>query len=615
MTPHASRFAASVRSSLLAGAVAALCFTGCGGGGGGGSVDAAITPSDANVKKDTAVVSTGGTQGAPDVGVTFPGTGGASGTGGVGGSGLDGGGGTTPITGLDAAADKPVQIVDGGPDLGSPDLAHDTPLLTDGAPDANTTEAPAPVDGGLDSAVVASCQSPSMAKSTPAQKLLTVAWDKNNQLVTGGYFIAATDFLGKPITNKGSADMFVAGVDPATGNATWVLSAGDNQDQYVTQVATSSTGVVGMVGNFTGSLNLVTGSTLINATSAAIDFIAGVDGATGTGTWATKISLGAATGGSVSYGRLNAIAGNVGKDFFVVCGTAVNNAPALVTGASNGGGQDVVVAAIKASDGTVLWGKLFGGAMDQTCTAAAIDDTGNVLIAGQYAGALDFGNGALTPAPTGTTDHLLWVAKLDGATGATLGAQGFGSTGNIFPSALATDAQGNLLVGGRFGSAFTAGAVTLTPVGTADAFVLKLSGTLAPTWARRWGSAGHAAISYGVSSDSAGDVVAAGAFQGTADVGPGSATLAANSQQDIFIVGLDGASGTTTCAHHYGDSATTANQSVTWVSVNRWSTSAFKNSVAAVGAFLGTIDFGQPGTTLTGGGASNPYDFVLVTTP
>jgi len=60
-------------------------------------------------------------------------------------------------------------------------------------------------------------------------------------------------------------------------------------------------------------------------------------------------------------GHLNALAGNPSQNYFLVCGAAMNNAANLGATGTPGGGKDVIVAAIKANDGTVVWAKLFGG--------------------------------------------------------------------------------------------------------------------------------------------------------------------------------------------------------------------------------------------------------------
>jgi hypothetical protein len=473
-------------------------------------------------------------------------------------------------------------------------MVPDGGAIVDGAP---------PVDSGsYDGGSGSICQAPTLSHAYTVNQLSTIAWTKDNTLVTAGSaYPSSTDFGSMPLPNKGSADMFVAGIDPATGSATWIFTAGDSKDQYATHVATSSASTVGVIGNFLGTMTVVTGSPITNPSSTTIDYIAGIDGTTGTGVWSKSVNLGT--------GRINAIAGHRSKDYFVVCGAATNSAAQLgVTGATPGGGTDVVVAAIKASDGSVIWAKLFGGAMSQTCTSASIDDDGNVLLAGQYNGTLDFGSGALTPAPTGANDLLLWVAKLDGTTGAALAAQGFGASGsNIQPHTIAADAQGNVVVGGAFATAFSLGAIALTPIGPFDAFVVKLTSSLVPVWARSWGSAGSgdSADSSGIVIDSNGDPTVVGLFTGTIGIGPASAVLSANApvgKSDVLIASLDGATGATTCAQHYGDSGPFALQGAKAVAINRTATGAGKDAIAIVGSFMETIEF--PPTTALGGNSS-----------
>lgn len=558
------------------------------GGGGGSNLDA---------KADTQVpTSTGGALGTPDSGVDLA----APGTGGTGGTVM-----------LDAGIDMTSSSPDAGRDVALETAAPDGQVPDVAAvPDGGGAPEVATFDVGISEAGPSSCQAPSFARSYTLPPLYTIAWAKDNTLVTAGDFLPNdTSLGGKTLTNQGASDMFVAGIDPKTGNANWILTAGDNNDQSASQVATSSNAVVGVIGTYTGTMEILTGSPITNPTQNPINFIAGIDGTAGTGLWSKSVNLG--TGG------LNAIAGHTNQDFFVVCGAATNTAAQLgVTGATPGGGKDVAVAAINSIDGTVIWAKLFGGAMDQTCNAAAIDDDGNVLLAGSYTGTLNFGAGALTPAPTGTLDQILWVAKLSGATGTTIAAQAYGTSGKIFPASIAADAQGNVFVAGYFGAAFSVGTTLLTPLGS-DSFAMKVSSSLAPLWARRWGSAGHLTTSYGIATDSSGNPTVVGDFQGMIDIGPGSAVLSANAPTglDVFIASLDGATGATTCAHHYGDSSGNASQDAQGVAINRWATGAGKDSIAIVGNYVGVIDFGPPTTALNAGTSSSQARYLLELQP
>jgi hypothetical protein len=439
--------------------------------------------------------------------------------------------------------------------------------------------------------------------------LTNIAWDKDGSLITGREFYGIPSFGplngGTPlaVTNNGSADILVAKLDPNTGNPSWVFTAGDPKDQKVTGVAVTTAGL-GVVGTFGGTLQIGAGSPAVNVGSTMIDYIAGVAD-DGTGVWAKKINLGS--------GKLNAIAGQPGKDYFVVCGAATNTAANLsATGAAlgtPGGGNDVVVAAVKASDGTIVWSKMFGQAMDQSCTAAAIDDNGDAIFAGSYAGTLDFGLGALSPAPTAATDHILWVAKFNGTTGATIAAKPFGTTGSVLPHALTADAQGNVIVAGEFvGADVTFGTTVLSPLspaGGSDAWVAKLDGTLSPSWARSWG--GATATCMGAAVDSTGNATVVGTFDGTIPVGPGgavltshpSATLNLSNVLETFVVSLDGRTGQTLCAHNYGDGASKGGGAQA-VAINRWATGAEQNATAIVGSFTAIVDFGVTALSSTG---------------
>jgi hypothetical protein len=527
-----------------------------------------------------------------------------SGRGGAGG-GVDLGAGGTP--GIDATSDKPggtggMGGLDGG-----------------GAPGADASDAPVDqangggIDGGLgvdmnrgEAGLAGACITPLKAWSYVPSPSTRISWDNDGSLVTGHTFYPTNTQYGptpggtpKTITGNGSADILVAKLDANTGNPTWVFTAGDDKDQMITAVGATSAGV-GVVGTFSGSLEIVTGTPIVNSGTNAVDFIAGLKDSDGTGVWSKKVNLGG--------GKLATIATHPAKDYFLVCGSAMNAAVNLSAVGTPGGGKDVVVAAVKVSDGSILWSKLFGGALDQECTAAAIDDDGNAILAGMYAGTLDFGLGDLSPAPTGAQDGILWVAKLNGATGAAMAAKSYGTAGRVWPTDVAVDAQGNVVVGGYFSStSVTFGATVLTRLSTGssvDALVAKLDSSLGPVWVRRWGGTTGTATIRGVGMDSTGKVTVAGVLSGTADVGPGSEvltssvnTVASTSNRDSLIATLNGTTGATLCAQAYGDGSSNGGFGNA-VAINRWETGTNKDSVAIIGGFTGVVNFGAPTTPL-----------------
>jgi hypothetical protein len=68
---------------------------------------------------------------------------------------------------------------------------------------------------------------------------------------------------------------------------------------------------------------------------------------------------------------------------------------------------DVFVAKLD-TDGGHLWSKRFGNASDEAAAGVATDSAGNVLVAGHFDGAIDFGGGPLNNAGGGD----VFVVKL-----------------------------------------------------------------------------------------------------------------------------------------------------------------------------------------------------------
>jgi hypothetical protein len=394
------------------------------------------------------------------------------------------------------------------------------------------------------------------------------------------------------VTNAGNSDAVVVRFDPTSGSPVWAKGFGDAAAQTATGVAVDKSGHVGFIGNYLGAVT-IGASNLSNLGQWSYGYVGGLQAVDGSGLWAISAILSADNGSS---GAFMAIAANPNWDDFVVCGKANIAATDLnvigKTPLASGGGYDIVVAKIKGSDGSILWSRQLGATGDQSCTAAAIDDSGDVLIAGGYYGTLDFGSGALSPAAT-AGNSIPWVAKLSGGNGATMAAinatpGATGRTGAVVYS-IDTDSSGNVVIAGTFKNALTFGSTTtLTSAGLYDAFVAKVGSTLTgsaltPSWAMRWGDASYSQYAEAAAFDSSGNVTVVGQFIGTIDIGPGGAVLTAasdatSSNTDIFLARLSGSTGASTCAVRYGDplaqdaynvvvprSATTATKDVTFV--------------------------------------------------
>ena len=158
-----------------------------------------------------------------------------------------------------------------------------------------------------------------------------------------------------------------------------------------------------------------------------------------------------------------------------------------------------------------------------------------------------------------------------------------------YVNATAVDVSGNVYIAGSFnGATLALGGVTLSRIGTSDAFVAKLDASGAVLWAKNYGGAGANAEGYAIAADSAGNVYLGGNFNG-ANLSTPALTKIGGS--DAYALKLD-ASGNTLWAKNYGGAGA-------------W---AFGNAIAAdnagnvyLGGYFNTADLSTPALTKIGG--------------
>ncbi|MFO0565671.1 MAG: hypothetical protein U0263_08415 [Polyangiaceae bacterium] len=176
---------------------------------------------------------------------------------------------------------------------------------------------------------------------------------------------------------------------------------------------------------------------------------------------------------------------------------------------------------------------------------------GGFVVAGGFAGGVDFGKGTLTssenPGDSGVDAGLgfcfacfpdVVVLALD-EQGQTQWAERFGGPDGDAAQALAVNAAGTIFVAGTFSGLLDFGAgISLTSAGGSDAFVAALDASGGPKWAKRFGGAkDDAALAAAV--DTAGTLVVGGAFTGGGDFG--GTNLTAAGESDGFWLSLDSA--------------------------------------------------------------------------
>jgi hypothetical protein len=177
---------------------------------------------------------------------------------------------------------------------------------------------------------------------------------------------------------------------------------------------------------------------------------------------------------------------------------------------TSAGGLDCFV--VKYSpQGTVLWTKRFGGNCDDLVRGVAVDGSGNIIVTGSFQGTVDFGGVSLTSVPNsvlGACVSDVFVAKYS-PTGNLLWVKSFGGTGADEGRAVAVDESDNVILGVSLGSANVAfGSTILSASGSTVVAVAKLAGVNGSVvWAVQWGASAYPTA---LAADRNGDVLVTG---------------------------------------------------------------------------------------------------------
>lgn len=269
---------------------------------------------------------------------------------------------------------------------------------------------------------------------------------------------------------------------------------------------------------------------------------------------------------------------------------------------SAGSSFDVYISKLDAS-GNFLWAKKIGGTGADNSYGIALDNSGNVYVTGNFDGTVDMDPGAPVNnvISAGQTDA--FILKLD-ASGAYVWSKAMGGTDFDGATAIAIDAQGNVIATGGFrGTAdFDPGngTVNFTAAGSDDIFISKLDANGNYVFAKAVGSSGS---DWGnaITSYATGQLYVTGVFQNSADFDPGigTTTLTSAGSFDVFVLSLS-VTGSFNWAKSMGGAGSDQGRSI---SVNA------SGIVFTCGDFFLTADF-DPGAgtyTLTSAGGADIF--------
>jgi len=443
--------------------------------------------------------------------------------------------------------------------------------------------------------------------------------------------LTITDNGGASASNQTSVT--ISDASGATGQVVWQQARGGTGADVSRALAVDGGGNIVVVGNFTGVTNFGFG---LFPSAGSGDAIVARYSSAGLPLWARTIGGTANdTAYAVAIDRTTNCDGAGGSDCVLVAGNFGASIDIGTGPLVSAGGADIFVAKYS-SGGTPLWARRFGGTADDSAYGIAVDASGNVVVTGYFTGSTDFGGGtlyspyfdedtfALKLSPAGgylwarnfsnTSRDIgqavalttggdvvvagwnlgafegtqsrgkedIFVVRLASATGAKIWGQRFGGNGTDQAFGVAVDNADDIVVTGTMQGPVDFGGGVITPTG-ADIFLLELTGNGAYRWAKHFGGF-YDFVNCGmaVATDTAGNVVVSGIFEGTADFGTGVLTTV-NGTSDAFMAKYT-ASGNALWAKRFGTGGT---EYATDVAVD-----PTNNGVVVTGAFNGIINLG-----------------------
>lgn len=308
----------------------------------------------------------------------------------------------------------------------------------------------------------------------------------------------------------------------------WAQRAGGVDSEEALATATDADGNVLIAGYFK-SANTTFGTTTLTHQAYEDVFLTKYDGA-GNVLWAR-----AATGNwyDEAFGVATDADGNAIVVGFFSSDTLHLGASSIVNAGSGFNG----FVAKYAPNGNLLWARAFGGSLLDHCYAVTTDAAGNIYVTGDFTSTnITFAGTTLVPTQFGEAVLL----KYDAGGNEQWAATATGDYHNEGTS-VATDASGNVIMGGNFhSSVLDLGGTTLTNAGDVDGFFARYSAAGTLQWARQVGDLGSESIT-GVSTDASGNIGVAGYYASDA-LTIGTTTLDnATGGEETFIAKFDAA--------------------------------------------------------------------------
>lgn len=343
-----------------------------------------------------------------------------------------------------------------------------------------------------------------------------LALDADGALYLAGQLRGSAQFGTDTLWSTAWTDGFIARFD-ASGVKSWARSVGGQADDLPNVIAVHD-GEIVLAGGFFGTGNFG-GEDLVSAGDEDA-FVAGYDAATGAYRWQKQ--LGGAGGDAI-----NTVAIGSGGQVFVA-GHFESSMRVDETLLESDGLRDAFFATLPA-EGRASYARRFGGAGDDSITAAVADAHGNMVLAGTFQQSMSMGD------LVAIGDQSGFLVKLD-AQGMPLWTTALAATSYASALGIALDEGGNAFVSGTFAGAPAGGfgvQGSTSPDPTNDAFVVRYSADGLLVWSKLLTSGSNIAAKAVTIAGS--DVIVGGAFDGAV---AGETSLTSVASTDALVLAI-----------------------------------------------------------------------------
>lgn len=360
------------------------------------------------------------------------------------------------------------------------------------------------------------------SKQPPANiDTMFVASSGNSFYVYGEYFGTIT-LGGSTFTSAGQGDLYVVAYD-TNGNQQWARTFGGTGSDVATDIVQSGGSLV-ITGSFNGPLTFPGQTTMTPQNRDT--FVTKLLASNGSVLWSRQI--GDAPSQPANDQNVYGVAIDAGGSIYA--GGAFSGTMRLAgTNYTAQGSGDAFLTKMD-TNGTALWGRVYGGVAGDRIEEVAVDSAGSPIIAGYVGGSVNFGGGALAYGG-GSRDG--FVAKIDTA-GTHVWSRAIAGPGFETGQDVDVDGMDNVIVAFDFGTtASIAGKTFIQPANNNVAFV-----KLDSAGAYRWGRSQSDGLAFAphVATGPMNRIAVAFFNEGTVDLGNG--PLTSVDEHDSLVVGV-----------------------------------------------------------------------------